>query len=224
MKPTLIFTLSLVLGIAALVGCGERLSKVNPLAADPPAGFTVPVATPTPMPCVGCVMLADFNAGTPTTNAAGPVDEYDDTGDGCGPSTSGGVRTVVGGSHDGTNCMQFTFQVGLNAGCGYQYTTLNFGSSPLAGFSAIRFWIKGAVGGEDINVKLRNPGGSQNVRVRLSAFHPITSTWQDVRIPFSAFPVTVPPLNTSLTASLDFIEVSPVASQTIFIDDVRWEP
>jgi hypothetical protein len=222
MKSIYAFSLSLALAIAVLAGCGERLSKANPLAPDPPAGFTVPQPTPTPFPaCGGCTMLENFNAGT---GVAYPGNDNDD---GCGSSTSfASVAIAPAASHDGSDAASYNFQVAANAGCGYQYATLGFGSSSLAGITYLRFWVKGAVGGEDFNIKLRNPSGappanSHSHFLRLSSLKPVTTAWQEIRVPLSAFPAG---LDFTLPTTLDFIEINPSGNETVLVDDVQWEP
>ena len=222
MKPTLAFSIGVALLAVALAGCGERLSKANPLAPDPPTGFTVPQPTPTPYPaCSGCTMLENFNAGTGVAFAG------NDNDDGCGASTSlATVAVAPAASHDGSDAASYNFQVGANASCGYQYATLGFGGSNLAGITYLRFWVKGTVGGEDFNIKLRNPSGAPPANnhshfLRLSSLKPVTTAWQELRIPLSAFPTG---LNFALPTTLDFIEINPSANETVLIDDVQWEP
>ncbi len=130
--------------------------------------------------------------------------------------------------------MRFDFNVDTTGGCGYGYSVFYmFGAAPydLTGYTRLRFWLKGAAGGEEVNLRLKVNSdpclGSFNF-----GYYTITATdqWVEHRLPFTAFSNrndSCPFFDAGLHAAVDtveFIRDNVDGGGTIYFDDVRAEP
>jgi hypothetical protein len=169
--------------------------EVTPVAtAGPTATFTM-----TPVPCVSGTwpgVFTNFDCGITTTNEGGGFASGGDYDEGGSPSTTAPVITEESAapSAAGGNYVRYSYNTGLNSVLGYQYSYFSASAATqdtldLSSFTGIRFYIRGAVGGENIKLVIETKAADLCLpgKNSMSYLVPVTAAWVQQTLPFSGF-------------------------------------
>ena len=124
-------------------------------------------------------------------------------------------------THDGSGgSLQLDYNVTVGGSWGGYWTQLN--SVDFSSATHLSFWVKGANGGEHFKIGIRTK------EVYLSAYTTITTSWQNVVIPFSDFtglittgPANANPADEVMTVVFENSKGAPLTG-TVFIDDIHF--
>jgi hypothetical protein len=97
----------------------------------------------------------------------------------------------------------------------------------LSRWKQLRFWVRGAKGGEKVGVKMKDSRGTEVPVPSLGDYvvktHGIANLWQEVSIPLDAFPRVDFGLMDNLSFFVNGRTAGTAEPQTIFIGDLKWE-
>ncbi len=186
-----------------------------------PGGSATPVVTPTSTATSSGAsqLLADYQSGSDPLSCGGDTSFYSDAGEGGLSSASGTYSNAFDHSSGSGFSYKFNYTVLSNTVPGYWYAGYANSTGGLSNWTSatsMNFWAKGCTGGEAFNIKLID---SANVwkQVSVTGFGTVTTAWQQISIPKSAFPVG---LNFAAIRSVEFV-VTAVSSGCFYIDDLR---
>ncbi|HUW23458.1 MAG TPA: carbohydrate binding domain-containing protein [bacterium] len=163
--------LSLLLSLCGIVFAGvDRTAEVtvNSVVEQPTAG---PV-------------LDDFNDGNSRNNWWHETGSFSDGGASCVDSRD------ATSPQEGLFCLKLDYDVSASASYAGYWSLL--GGEDLGGYTTISFWVKGTVGGEYFKVELKN-NSTDDDRNRAAVYVTdyldggVTTSWQEVTIPFHNF-------------------------------------
>jgi hypothetical protein len=127
-----------------------------------------------------------------------------------------GATEVSTNPHAGTNCLSLV----MNASSGWAHVGLtrkNWATANLTAATSLEFWARSASGTvTEVEMELHGtPGGCSWIYIRNYLSGGITTTWQKVTIPASAFVIDKAAIHT-----VDFWLGS--GSASFFVDDMQW--
>jgi hypothetical protein len=165
-------------------------------------------------PVSGAVlMFNDFNTGLDINQFGGSSDKYSGNG--------GSVYKKYSGGSDAFGNSGFALEIdysvpALGSYAGYW---MGFAGQNLSGYRYLSFRVRGKAGGEILKVGIKDNSSSE-VKVSINNYLPsgVSTSWQKVLIPLSAF--SAAGVNLSTLNNVSFTFEYPSGSGTVFIDDV----
>jgi hypothetical protein len=135
-------------------------------------------------PIIPGPVLDDFNDGGTLNNWGYNTDIFYSTGASCADSRD------ATSPQEGAFCLKLDYDVSTSASYAGYWSKL--GGEDLSGYTSISFWVKGTAGGEFFKIELKNNSADNN-RNRAAVYVTdyldggVTTSWQEVTIPFHNF-------------------------------------
>jgi len=163
------------------------------------------------------LLLDNFNCGTPPNDLGGNAGAMSSDGN-YDPS----VAYDSAAPEEGIYALSITYDFPSGKWSGYwSFTRSDESGYDLSGYQELKFWVKGAVGGEKFKVEIADtgdtPGTEPEVEVT-SYIAGVTTAYQQVTIPLADFTG----LNTSAVRQVNIVFDQTPRSGKVYIDHIRF--